>query len=172
MSTIKDRQKNAEQEVLEQQLIEDKLAARTKKAEKTLPVDKKKGNKVTFKPARRLPALEAPPGFRIAWKHNTPENIRKCQIEGWIPANRIDHKIDVEMGDYYRKLNDSPIAKAQSSVIHNELVAMLLPEEMAIAREEYHRQETETQTRSKLRPEDSGSALSKAAKIKTTIEIN
>lgn len=172
MSIITERLKSAEQDIKEQQVVESKLAkARTKKVEKP-PVEKKKGNNLEFKPARRLPELKCPEGFRVAWKHNTSENIRRLQYEGWIPANRIEHNMDVEMGNYYKKINDRPVAKAESSIVHNELVAMLLPEDMALAREEYHRRETEKQTRSKLRPEDSGSALTRAAQIKTTIEIN
>jgi len=170
MSIIKEREKIVEQEILEQQAVEEKLA-KAKKAEKTL-VEKKKGQKVEFKPARRLPELKAPPGFRAAWKSNTLENVRRLQYEGWVTANRLEHNMDVEMGNYYKKLNDRPIAKAESSIVHNELIAMLIPEDMAVAREEYHRQETEKQTRAKLIPEQGGSAIARAAQIKTTIEIN
>lgn len=181
---MENRVKEAEKEVLEQSVVIDKLSkaskakaeveealSKAKKAVKT-PVDKKKGQKVEFKPARRVPALTAPEGFRVAWKHNTPENVRRLQYEGWIPANRIEHNMDIEMGNYYKKLNDKPISVKESSIVHNELIAMLLPEEMAIAREQYHREETEKQTRSKLRPEDSRTALTQAAQIKTTMEIN
>lgn len=170
MSTIRDREKNAEQDIIEQLLIEEKLA-KAKKADKS-PVEKKKGQAVEFKPAQRVPKLDCPEGFRVAWKHNTPENVRRLQYEGWEVANRIDHNMDVQMGNYYKKLNDSPTSEKESTIVHNELIAMLLPEEMAVARSEYHRKETETQTRSKLRPEDSGSPFMKAAQIKTTMEIN
>lgn len=168
MSTIQERYKEAEKEIIEQSEVEAKLK---KKAEKNL-VEKKKGQAVNWKPARRLPGLEAPKGFRIAWKNNTPENIRKLQYEGWELANRLEHNIDMKMGDYYKKINDRPLNKESSSILHNELIAMILPEEKALAREEYHRLETEKQTRAKLIPENSGSAISRAAKIKTTIEIN
>jgi len=170
MSTIRDRERDAEIEIMEQLLIEEKLA-KSKKAEKT-PAEKKKGQPVEFIPARRVPKLECPEGFRVAWKHNTPENVRRLQYEGWIPANRIEHNMDVQMGNYYKKLNDSPTSKKESSITHNELVAMLIPEELAIARDEYHRAETEKQTRSKLKPEEGNTALIRAAKIKTTMEIN
>lgn len=170
MSTMKDREKNVEQDIIEQHLIEEKLA-KAKRAEKT-PVEKKKGQAVEFRPARRLPKLECPEGFRVAWKHNTPENVRRLQYEGWQVANRIEHNMDIEMGNYYKKINDKPISDTESTIVHNEMIAMLLPEEMAIARAEYHRQETEKQTRAKLRPEDSGSAITKNAQIKTTMEIN
>jgi len=171
MSTIRDREKSAEQDIMEQLLIEEKLA-KAKKADKPT-VEKKKGQAVEFIPARRVPKLDCPEGFRVAWKHNTPENVRRLQYEGWEVANRVEHNMDVKMGNYYKKLNDSPASKKESTIAHNELIAMLLPEEMAVARAEYHRQETEKQTRSKLRPEDnSSSALMRAAQIKTTMEIN
>lgn len=171
MSTIRDRESNAEQDIIEQQLVEEKLAKSRKTAEQK-PVEKKKGQKVTFKPADRLPKLECPEGFRVAWKHNTPENVRKLQYEGWEVASRLEHNMDVQMGNYYKKTNDKATSETESIIVHNELIAMLLPEEMAIARAEHYRQETEKQTRSKLRPESSGSALMKAAKITTTMEIN
>lgn len=169
MVTIKDREKIAEQDIIEQQIVEEKLV-KAKKVEKS--AEKKKGSPVTFKPARRLPELNCPKGFKVAWKHNTPENIRRLQYEGWQVASRLEHKMDVEMGNYYKKLNDSPTSEKESIITHNELIAMLLPEEMAEARKEYHRQETEKQTRSKLIAENSGSAIAKAAQIKTTMEIN
>lgn len=172
MSTIRERESAAEQEIIEQQLVEEKLAkAKTKDADQS-PVEKKKGQSVAFKPARRLPEMKAPDGYRVAWKHNTPENVRRLQYEGWEVASRIEHNMDIQMGDYYKKLNDKPVSEVESTIVHNELIAMLLPEDRAIAREEYHRQETEKQTRSKLRPEDSGTAITKAAQIKTTMEIN
>ncbi len=52
------------------------------------------------------------------------------------------------------------------------MIAMLIPGEVAEARRDFYRQETEQQTRAKLRPEDSGSPLARAARIKTTMEIN
>lgn len=170
MSTIRDRESAAEQDIIEQSVVEEKLA-KARKADKS-PVEKKKGQAVEFKPARRVPKLECPDGFRVAWKHNTPENVRRLQYEGWQVANRIEHNMDVAMGNYYKKVNDAPTSEKESTIVHNELIAMLLPEEMAVARADYHRQETEKQTRSKLKPEDSGSAITRAAKITTTMEIN
>ena len=168
MSTIKDREKNAEQDIMEQLLVEEKLA-KAKKADKS-PAEKKKGQAVEFKPAQRVPRLDCPDGFRVAWKHNTPENVRRLQYEGWEVANRIDHNMDVKMGNYYKKLNDSPTSEKESTIVHNELIAMLLPEEMAVAREGYHSQETQKQTRTKLNPKET--AFTRAAQITTTMEIN
>lgn len=170
MSTIREKIIAAEQDIIEQQLVEAKLA-KANKADKS-PVEKKKGQAVNWKPASRLPKITAPEGFTPAWKANTPENVRKCLQEGWQVANRIEHNMDVDMGNYYKKINDKPATEAESNIIHNELIAMLLPNEAAEARREYHRQETEKQTRAKLRPENSGTALTRAAKITTTMEIN
>lgn len=173
MNILKDRESIAEQDILEQQIVEEKIAKAKKTAVKTL-VEKKKGQPVTFKPARRLPEIEAPEGFTVAWKSNTPENVRRLQYEGWEVANRIEHNMDVKMGNYYKKLNDKPASEAESTIVHNELIAMLLPNEMAEARREYHRQETEKQTRAKLKPEENSqnAGLAKFANIKTTMEIN
>lgn len=169
MSTIV-KEQQAEQDIIESSLIEKKLAS--KKADKST-AEKKKGQPVNFKPASRIPKLDAPEGFRVAWKHNTPENVRRCQYEGWEIANRIDHNMDVQMGDYYKKINDKPVSETSSNITHNELIAMLIPDEMAEARKEYYRNETEQQTRTKLRPEKTASAfMQDKAKLSSTIEIN
>lgn len=180
MSTIKDRENEAVQDIMEQNVIEDKLAKarKAKKAKAALAaekptVEKKKGQKVTFVPASRLPKLTAPEGFKVAWKHNTPENVRRLQYEGWDIANRIEHNMDVEMGSYYKKINDKPTTEKESTITHNELIAMLIPEDMAVARREYYREETEKQTRAKLMPEKNASAfMQDKAKLNSTIEIN
>lgn len=166
-----DKLKQVEQEILEQDIVEKRLA-RTKKVEKT-PVEKKKGQPVNFVPASRLPKIEAPEGYRVAWKHNTPENIRRLLIEGWEIANRIEHGIDMDMGKYYRKMNDKPAAEGESTIQHNELIAMLITDEMAESRKEFYRQETEKQTRTKLQPEKQASAFIRdKAQLTTTMEIN
>lgn len=175
MSTIKDRENAAVQDIIEQDVVEKKIAkakeAKAKADQK--PAVKKKGQPVTFVPASRLPKLTAPEGFKVAWKHNTQENVRRLQYEGWEIANRIEHNMDVEMGSYYKKINDKPVTERESTITHNELVAMLLPDDMATARKEYYRNETEKQTRAKLMPEKSASAfMQDKAKLNSTIEIN
>lgn len=165
------KEKEAEQDILEQNIIEKKLA-KASKAEKPT-VEKKKGQPVNWKPASRLPKLTAPEGFKPKWAHNTPERVRQLQAEGWEIANRLEHKMDVEMGDYYRKVNDKPGSEASSNITHNEMIAMVAPDEVIAGRKEYHRNETEQQTRTKLQPEKSASAfMQNMAKFKTTMEIN
>jgi len=175
MFKIEDKEKQAEKEITEQLQVEKKLkkVAEEKKVAGPKTKSKKKGQPVNFRPARRLPEVNAPDGFVAAWKENSPENVRKCLQEGWEVANRIDHKMDVDMGDYYKKLNDSPTDEKHSTIEHNELICMLLPEEVAEARREYYREETEKQTRAKLRPEDNpqNAAISQASNIQTRIEI-
>lgn len=168
--SIINKEREIEQDIIESKLIEKKLAR--KKVDKSV-VEKKKGQSVSFKPASRIPKLESPEGFKVAWKHNTPENVRRCQYEGWEIANRLEHNMDIKMGDYYRKVNDKPISETSSNITHNELIAMLIPDELALARKEYYRNETEQQTRTKLRPEKTASAfMQDKAKITSTIEIN
>lgn len=173
MSTIKDRENVAVEDILEQNVVEARLAKVRKSAKAAdKPVEKKKGQPVNFKPASRIPKLTPPKGFQVAWKENTPENVRRMQYEGWEIANRIEHKMDMDMGDYYRKINDRPGSENSSTITHNELIAMLLPDEMVEARREYYRKETEMQTRTKLMPEKSAGAFMQKAEMKTTIEIN
>lgn len=174
MSILNNREALAqvEKDIEEQTAIEKKLSRA--KRDESLSVGKKKGQKVSWKPANRLPKIAAPDGFVPSWRLNTPENIRRLQGEGWIVANRLEHKMDLEMGDYYQKLNDKPVNAAESSIKHNELICMILPEELAIARREYHEEETRKQTRSKLIPENDlqNSRLARASKMTTTLTIN
>lgn len=174
MSIIEE--KKAIEELHEQHEIEKKLkkTAKKNKAEKTTTVDKKKGQKVGFKPAARLPKIGAPEGFMGAWKLNTPENVRRLQMEGWQVADRNTHNIDMDMSAYYRKVNDKPANEKESTVTHNECIYMVLDDETAEARRQYYREQTEEQTKSKLIPENNATnaAITNAARFKTNIEIN
>lgn len=174
---IKEQEKIVEQDIVEQAEVEKKL--RKASEDKTIVEDKKlaekkKGQKVAFIPARRVPKIDAPEGFVASWKHNTPENVRRLQLEGWQVANRMEHKMDLDMGDYYRKMNDKPVSEQESTIIHNEMICMVLPEDMAEARREYYKNQTEQMTRAKLIPENdpTQAALAKFGSIKTKIEIN
>jgi hypothetical protein len=159
----------ATNEILEQEIVKKKLS---KKADKT-PVEKKKGQPVNWKPASRLPKLTAPEGFVPRWVENTPERVRKAQAEGWIVANRLEHNMDVEMGDYYKKINDKPVSELSSNITHNEMIAAIMPIDVAESRKAYYRNETEQQTRTKLMPEKSASSFIRdMAGLTTKIEIN
>lgn len=172
---VKEQQAIVEQDIREQAEVEKKLTKARKKVDQN-PVEKKKGQTVSWRPASRLPKVKAPDGFVASWRQNTPERIRQLQEEGWVVANRIEHNMDVQMGSYYKKLNDKPVSEVESSITHNEMICMILPEDLATARKEYHRQETEKQTRSRLKPEESAArqnaALIKAANITSTLELN
>lgn len=163
--------KEVTQEIEEQFLVEEKIKSKKQLADKKQHLaEKKKGQPLKWLPSRRLPELKAPDGYRVAWKLNTPENIRRLKNESWEIANRLEHNIDVEMHDYYRKTNDRPGSEKESRIVHNELIAMLIPEEAAKAREEYHREETMKQTRSKIM--DSSDPVAKFGKFKPRLELD
>ncbi len=167
MSTIVTEATN---EVLEQEIVRKKLSK--KKADKPT-VEKKKGQPMNWKPASRLPKLTAPEGFVPRWIENTPERVRKAQAEGWEIASRLEHNMDIEMGDYYQKVNDKPVSEASSTITHNEMIAAIMPDEVADSRKAYYRNETEQQTRTKLMPEKSASSFIRdMAGLTTKIEIN
>lgn len=173
MVTIKEKEQALEKEITEQVEVEKKLTSRRKKADQTKTEEKKKGHRVSYQPARRLPKLNAPEGFVPAWKHNTPEEIRRCQQEGWVIADRNKHKVDLDMGDYYKKINDAPVKDGTSIITHNEMIGMFLPEEIAQARKEYVQKETEDQTRAKLNPHMNAQnrGVAQRANVTTNIEI-
>lgn len=162
-------EKEITDEVLEQEIVKRKLS---KKADKPT-AEKKKGRPINWRPASRLPKLTAPEGFTPRWIENTPERIRQMQSEGWVIANRLEHHMDLEMGDYYKKVNDKPASETTTAITHNEMIAAIMPNDLVEARREYYRNETEQQTRTKLMPEKSASSFIRdMAGLKSKIEIN
>lgn len=169
MVNITKEQDRIVEELLEQQTVEKKLA---KKAKADQP--RKTGQKIRWRPADRIPEYKAPEGFRLKLAANTPERVRQLMHEGWQVANRLEHNIDTDMDSYYKKINDSSSSEKSSVITHNELIAMIIPEEKAVAREEYYKDLTERRTRAKFKPEENtqNADIARRAQVKTTITIN
>lgn len=102
---------------------------------------KKKGNS-TWKPAQKLEVRNKKKGFRYRWCDKDPANIQKKLAEGWVVATKdsgtkADHVVPGVTGD----------GKAPTSVTeYRESVLMVLPEEVAQARDRFFQEQTDKQT--------------------------
>lgn len=113
----------------------------------------KKGNP-SWRPHKTLEVRNQRPGMRLRWVNTDPANLEKKQAEGWKFAETTEHDRakGVEHG------------KGLGSVKqYRDLVLMEMPEELAVARNEYFQNETKAQVggitkRLKSKLAESGSA--------------
>lgn len=110
----------------------------------------KKGRKPNWRPAARLGHLRVPPGFVPRWCSSDEADMQRKLAEGWIPVNRTT----VPSGEHVRK---EAVTKEvfdgenpYGAIGYREMIGMMLPEEMKAARDEYHREESLHQLRSKV----------------------
>lgn len=106
---------------------------------KAAPV--KKG-KSTWRPAAMLDVNNKPKGYRLRWCDKDPMNIQKKEAEGWIHATSIngfktEHEHPGKTGD------GMPLTSVTE---YRDMTLMAMPEEIAQARDEYIREQTERQT--------------------------
>ena len=92
-------------------------------------VQEKKGKR-SWKPANVL-AVKEIPGFRARWRSTDPMRMRKATAEGWVHAK--DAPVKVELDDGVAD-NLNVISGASE---YRELALMVLPEDLAEARQEY-----------------------------------
>jgi len=95
----------------------------------------KKGT-ASWRPAKTLEVKSHRPGFRQRWVNIDPANVEKKMAEGWVYAEKSEH--DRAKGVDHGK-NIGTVKQ------YRDLVLMEIPEEIALARTEYHRAETESQ---------------------------
>ncbi len=115
---------------------------------------------ISWKPAGRLGDFTTPEGYRARWVHDTPDNIAKKEAEGWIILNKTKFPNLKGGGNYERQVTDSQ-GETSTVLKRNELVAMILPEEDALARTAYYEQETAERTQSALSHSEVKKLLSK-----------
>lgn len=109
--------------------------------EKDLTPPKKKGY-ASWKPATLLATSGELPGWRKRWCSNDAANITKKQAEGWVLVNGttgqpIEHE---------QRPHTADASQLTSAKTYREMVLMVMPEELAKSREEFHRERTRQQT--------------------------
>lgn len=121
---------------------------KTKNVVKRQNPESKAVKPVKWKPASKLGIVARPDGYRVRWCADSPENIAKKKAEGW---EILDKTKFPELKNTEYDVNTTDSKGLTSTVLkRNELVAMIMPEEVALDREEYHRQETDNLTQKAL----------------------
>ena len=117
-----------------------------KKSSKTAS---KKGT-TPWKPAQMLTVKNFTPGFRPRWCTKDPDNLRRKEEEGWIFANSTTGV----SGEHERPNNTTDGGPMSDSVTdYRESVLMGLPEEIGLARDEYHKEKVRAQSHDKMQGE-------------------
>lgn len=121
---------------------------KTKSIVKRQNPDSKAVKPVKWKPASKLGIVARPQGHRVRWCEDTPSNISKKKAEGWEILDKTKFP-ELKNTEYDVNTTDSS-GLTKSILKRNELVAMIIPEEIALDRDEYHRQETDNLTQKAL----------------------
>ena len=117
----------------------------------------KKG-RASWRPARKLDALNKAPGFRYRYVSTDYANLQKKLAEGWEfvnPSTGIPGQHNPSAREIADGKNLDTVQKMR------ELVLMALPEEIALARDAYHAEKTRHRARALEKSLDQD--LSKAA---------
>lgn len=118
--------------------------------EKPAVVEQKKGTRPGWRPADMLPNLKAKSGFTARWVANDPANIMRKRHEGWIVMKPSDNA-----GSHIESLGYATDSGTLASEIrYQNMIAMMLPDDMKKARDEYHRQRIDESTASILSESD------------------
>lgn len=116
-------------------------------SEQEPPKLKKKGTKPGWKPAGQIPRLKAPPGFTAKWAN--PEKLDKLRAEGWEIMKPSDNK-----GQEILKADVNDVGSLTGALRYRELVAVMLPNELKAARDEWHRSENQSAMKNILKQTD------------------
>lgn len=108
---------------------------------------KKKGTPPGWRPAGQLPRLKAPPGFSPKWAN--PDKLDKLRAEGWIVMKHEDNK-----GDPITRVDVNDGGSLTGAIRYREMVAVMLPNEVKAARDEWVRNENLETTKGILRETD------------------
>jgi hypothetical protein len=103
---------------------------------------------VKWKPASKFGIVARPKNYRGRWCESTPTNIAKKKAEGWEILDKTKFP-ELENTEYDTKTTDSN-GLTKNILQRNELVFMIMPEEIALDRDEYHIQETDNLTQKAL----------------------
>lgn len=112
--------------------------------------EKKKGTPVGFRPSSVLPRLIAREGFSAKWIRNEAGHIASKLEEGWIIMKPTDNIGTSIRQDYVSEANS-----LGTEIRYRDLIAMMLPNEVKKAREEYYRNEARESQSQVLRETDS-----------------
>ena len=129
-----------------------------------------KARKVTWTPPQTLPSPTPQPGWVFRWIRTSmmgqadPTNASAKRREGWEPVKAEDHPELMYQAD--------PNSRFKGNVEIGGLLLCKIPEEVMVARDEYHRQQTQNQLESVdnsyMREKDGRSNMSLFSERKST----
>lgn len=111
------------------------------------PEPKKKGTRPGWKPAGQLPKLKAPPGFTAKWAN--PEKLSKLRAEGWVVMKPSDNR-----GEKILQVDVNDSSSLTGELRYRDLVAIMLPQELKEARDEWVKSENRVAMSSILKQTD------------------
>ena len=109
-----------------------------------------KATKPGWRPASRLGVLKAPPGFTARWVSDDSANVAKKKAEGWIMMKPKDN-----LGTEITQQDVADTKGLGECIKYRDMVAMMLPDDLKEARDEFHREEVRSATRVILKDVDS-----------------
>lgn len=114
---------------------------------------KKSGTKPGFKPASRSPLLKAPNGFTARWVRADSSDIERKKAEGWLLMKPEDNK-----GVAFTAQDVSEEKALGNHIRYRGQVAMMIPDELKEARQEYYKGETSSKLKTGLETMKTGLA--------------
>ena len=109
----------------------------------------KKPTKPNWRPASNLATLKAKKGFTAYWASSDPANIARKKAEGWIVMKPEDN-----VGPPIEQIDVNDGTALHDGIRYRDHIAMMLPDELKEAREDYHQEENRNQMAGVLRETD------------------
>ena len=131
--------------------MEEEVVARRGRSPSEKSDEPKKATKPGWRPSSMLGTLKAPSGFTARWVRNDPASVAKKKAEGWIVMRPQDNK-----GTEIVQTDVADQKGSDSHIVYRDCIAMMLPDEMRLAREEYHRNEISNTMKVILHEADDG----------------
>lgn len=114
----------------------------------------------SWQPGSRIPSFTPPKGYRARWVRNDTGNISKKLQEGWEVYNATNNP-SVALSHTGDRLEAG--TQGTSELRINELVAMVIPEDVAVLRDEHYESLRKDQMRATVRGRDARERLAGTA---------
>lgn len=108
---------------------------------------KKKGTPPGWRPAGQLPRLKAPNGYTAKWAN--PEKLDKLRAEGWEIMKPEDNR-----GQEILKVDVNDTGSLTGALRYREMIAIMLPNDLKKARDEWVRNENKAAVKGILKETD------------------
>lgn len=116
----------------------------------------KKGKKAQFRPASKLGYFNAPDGYVGRWVNAGDQgNMMRKQAEGWEVVNMATMPGFQHINEIIRHKEVTESGGLGNGVLrHNEMIAMILPNEMKESRDQYYGNLTKKRTEARIQSKE------------------